>query len=84
MQSVYRLNAEELDYQLLESLKSLFKNKEIEIVVSEVAETAYLMRSVANRRHLLQAIKNIEDGTNLVTVDITVDINELEALADKP
>lgn len=80
MQSVYRLNAEELDYQFLESLKSLFKNKEIEIVVSEVDETAYLMSSAANRRHLLQAIKNIEQGTNLVTVDI----NELEALADEP
>lgn len=80
MQSVYRLNAEELDYQFFESLKSLFKNKEIEIAVSEVDETAYLMRSAANRRHLLQAIQNIEDGTNLITVDI----NELEALADKP
>ncbi|HRW09800.1 MAG TPA: hypothetical protein P5121_32085 [Caldilineaceae bacterium] len=80
MKSVYRLNAEELDYQFLESLKSLFKNKEIEIVVSEVDETAYLMSSAANRRHLLQAIKNIEEGTNLITVDI----DELEALADEP
>ena len=80
MKSVYRLNAEELDYQFLESLKSLFKNKEIEIVVSEVDETTYLMSSAANRRHLLQAIKNIEEGTNLITVDI----DELEALADEP
>ncbi|MEZ4866793.1 MAG: hypothetical protein R3C14_36065 [Caldilineaceae bacterium] len=80
MQSVYRLNAEELDYQFLESLKSLFKNKEIEIIVSEVDETAYLLSTVANRKHLLSAIKNIESGTNLVTVDI----DELEALADEP
>ncbi len=80
MQSVYRLNAEELDYQFLESIKSLFKNKEIEIIVSEVDETAYLMSTSANRKHLLNAIKNIEARKNVVTVDI----NELEALADEP
>lgn len=80
MHSVYRLNAAELDYAFFESLKTLFKDKEIEIVVSEYDETAYLMSSAANRKHLLNAIKNIENGTNLVTVDIAT----LEALADEP
>ncbi len=80
MHTVYRLNSAELDYAFFESLKTLFKDKEIEIMVSEVDETAYLMSTAANRKHLLNAIKNIERGTNLVTVDI----DALEALADEP
>ena len=70
MYSVYRLNATELDYQFFESLKTLFSDKEIEIVVSEVDETAYLMSTEANRRRLLQAIENVKNGTNLITVNL--------------
>ena len=36
MQTVYHLRTDELDAQFLESLKSLFKDKTIEIVVTEV------------------------------------------------
>lgn len=80
MQTIYRLNAAELDYQFFESLKRLFKDKEIEIIVSEVDETAYLMSTAANRKHLLSAIKNLENGANLVTMKM----DELEALVDEP
>lgn len=80
MQTVYRLNAAELDYQFFESLKRLFKDKEIEIIVSEIDETAYLMSTAANRKHLLSAIKNLENGANLVKIDM----DELEAFADEP
>ena len=80
MQTVYRLNAAELDYHFFESLKRLFKDKEIEIIVSEIDETAYLMSTAANRKHLLSAIKNLENGTNLVKIDM----DELEAFADEP
>ncbi len=38
MYSVYRLKAQELDDRFLEALKALFKEKEIEIAVSEVQE----------------------------------------------
>ena len=44
MRAVYRLNAEELDHQFLASLKSLFKNKKIEIVVSSVDEAAHMTK----------------------------------------
>ncbi|MGC8493008.1 MAG: hypothetical protein ACP5SH_14860 [Syntrophobacteraceae bacterium] len=66
MNSVYRLNANELDEKFIQSLKALFKDKDIEIVVSEVDETAYLLRSGANKERLLKAIENIENGENLV------------------
>ena len=42
MQTIYQINANELDQTLLESIKAQFKNKEIEIVVSERDETDYL------------------------------------------
>jgi antitoxin YefM len=70
MQSSYRLNARDLDHHFLESLKALFQDREIEIVVYEVDEAAYLSRSEANQRRLLAAIENVENGTNLITVNL--------------
>lgn len=70
MQTSYRLNAKDLDKHFLESLKALFQDKEIEIIVYEVDETAYLSQSEVNRSRLLQAIKNVENGTNLVEVNL--------------
>ena len=66
MQTVYRLNADELNHQFLEAMQTLFKDREIEITVSDVDETAYLLRSEVNRRRLLQAVQNINNGQNLV------------------
>ncbi len=71
MQTVYRLKAEELDTRFLESLKMLFQDRDIEIVVTEVDETSYLLRSEANKKRLLEAIDDIEHGRNLIEVDIT-------------
>ncbi len=70
MQSSYRLNARDLDQRFLESLKTLFQDKEIEIVVYEVDETAYLSKSEANRNRLLRAIEHAENGTDLVEVNL--------------
>jgi antitoxin YefM len=65
--TIYQVNADELDERFLDSLKAMFKNKEIEIVVYERDETAYLLRSPANRERLLNAIRDVEQGQNLVT-----------------
>ena len=70
MQTVYHLRADELDDQFLEALKMLFKDKTIEIVVTEVDETAYLLHSDANREQLLRAIKHVDDNENLVEVEL--------------
>jgi antitoxin YefM len=74
MYAVYKLRAEELDQRFLDTLKSQFQDREIEIAVSEVAEsaeeeTAYLLRSPANRERLLRAIENVAQGQNLVVID---------------
>jgi antitoxin YefM len=69
MQTIYRLKADELDHQFLEALKTLFQNKDIEIVVTEIDETTYLLQSEANRKRLMEAISAVEDGENLVEFD---------------
>jgi hypothetical protein len=69
MTSTYRLKADELDASFLEGLKTLFHGKEVEIEVSEVDETAYLLRSSANKDHLCHVIREVEAGTNLVKPD---------------
>jgi antitoxin YefM len=75
MYTVYRMNARELDSHFLRALKAMFKDKEIEIVVceatqSEEDETAYLLRSPANRDRLLKAIENVAQDRNLVTLQL--------------
>jgi antitoxin YefM len=43
--------------------------KEIEIAVYERDETAYLLRSPANREHLLSAIADVEKSQNIVVAE---------------
>lgn len=69
METIYHLNADDLNEDFLEGLKTSFRHKEIEIVVYERDETAYLLRSRANRDHLLGAIEDIEQNRNLVVPD---------------
>jgi antitoxin YefM len=75
MYTIYRVKANELDDRFLEALKTMFEHKEIEIVVCEVAqseedETAYLMKSPANRERLLKAIENVAHNQNLVMLKL--------------
>ncbi len=66
MQTIYQIKADELDQNLLDSIKILFKDKEIEITVSERDETAYLLRSPANRENLLRAVRDAEENRNII------------------
>lgn len=70
MHGTFRLRAEELNDAFIESIRTLFRGKDIEIVVTEVDETGYLLQSAANRVRLLQAIANAENGRNLIDVDL--------------
>ena len=69
MNTIYQMNANELDIGVLESTRAAYKDKQIEIVVSEIDETEYLMRSPANREFLLRAIERVEAGVGIVTPD---------------
>jgi antitoxin YefM len=71
MQTTYRLNAGELDEKFLQSVKALFTrpDEEIEITISAVHDdTAYLLSSEANRRHLELALQDAAAGQNLTDV----------------
>jgi antitoxin YefM len=70
MYTVYRINMNDLDDRFVEALRALFKDKEVEITVTEIDETQYLLQGEANRARLLQAVRNIENGQNLVDVPL--------------
>ena len=70
MSIVYRLKASELNHHFLEQIKAEFADKEIEIVITEVDETEYLLRSESNKNKLLQAIDNVKERQNLVEVNL--------------
>lgn len=75
MYTLYKINANELDSRFIRALKAIFKDKNIEIVVSEAVEgeedeTAYLLKTPANRERLLRAIENVTHNRNLITVEL--------------
>lgn len=70
MYSTYRLPADELSTDFIKALKKAYQHREIEIIVQEVQdETEYLLSTTANREHLLRAIENVNNHTNLVHVE---------------
>ena len=76
MYTLYRLNADELSVDLLESIKMQFRHQIIEIAVcaaesAEQDETAYLLANPANRARLLEAMENVRQQRDLVTVGLT-------------
>jgi hypothetical protein len=71
MQSTFRVHADDLTADFVQAFKIAYKDKEIEIVVSDVVdETDYLLITDANHEHLIGAIKNIESGENLVSFSL--------------
>ena len=75
MYALYRLNADELSLDLLESIKTQFRHQVIEIVVcpaesAEQDETAHLLANPANRSRLLEAVENVRQQRDLVVVDL--------------
>lgn len=70
MSAIYRLKASEIDGKFLAKIKETFGEKEIEIVISEIDETEYLLKSEVNKNRLLKAIDNIKNNRNLIKVDL--------------
>lgn len=75
MCALYKLQTKELDEAFLETVTSQFGEREIEVAVCEATEaqedgTAYLLRSPANRERLLDALRSIEQGCDLVTFTV--------------
>lgn len=63
MQSTFSLNCDELNLNFLNSLKTMFFGRKIEISVRDVDdETEYLLSTEANREYLLRSISQIESS----------------------
>jgi hypothetical protein len=63
METTYRLNASELSVELLQSIQAAFKDKNIEITVTDqIDETDYLLSTEANKKHLYKSIDELEQG----------------------
>jgi hypothetical protein len=57
MEAIYKLKANEINTNLMETIKKLFHGKEITITVTTIPdETTYLTINPANKKHLLESI----------------------------
>ena len=66
METTYRLNAKELSVELIQSIQAAFKDKNIEITVTDqVDETDYLLSTEANKKHIYKAIEELEQGNGI-------------------
>ena len=70
MYAEIHIKANELGEDFLKSIRAMFKKKSISIIVEEEQdETEYLLNSEANRKMLMQSLRQAEKG-ELVSVNI--------------
>ena len=74
MKTSFRLNEKELTDDIINVIRTAFKNKEIEITVTDLLdEIEYLLSTDANKKHLQKSIADIENGEGT-----TFTLNELQ------
>ena len=64
MRATFELDIDELDVEFFNRLKELFGQRHIRLTViaDTIDETDYLLSSEANKQHLLQSMKEINEG----------------------
>jgi len=77
MVATYQLKTDEITEKFFKSIRENYRNKDIEITIREVEdETEYLLKSEANRQHLLRGIDEIKSGAPLQIMTVE-QLNEL-------
>jgi len=67
MNATYQINADDLNLDLLQSIKKTFKGKEIEISISDLEESDFLKSAPRNVKILLDRINDITMEKNFIT-----------------
>lgn len=71
MQTTYRVRPDELTPDFIQGIKATYKDREIEITVTDVVDdTEYLLSTEANKTHLLASIAQIESGSGLTSFNL--------------
>lgn len=66
METIYRINANELSEELIKSIQAAFEGKEIEIkVTDQLDETDYLLSTRSNKEHLYKSMEELEHGDGI-------------------
>jgi hypothetical protein len=68
MDTLIRLEAEELDNSLVDFIKSTFKGKKIAVHIyadEEMDETEYILSDPIARKRILEAVENVDQNRNL-------------------
>jgi len=89
MDTLVRLNADELNSNLIDFIKSSFKGKKIAVHIyeDEMDETEYLLSDPVTKKRLLEAVENVKNNRNLkeyTMEDIASYLNEPGHEKDNP
>jgi len=77
MEAIYKLKANEIDPNLIDTIKKLFGRKEITITITtETDETTYLTMNPANKKHLLENIAS-EPSISFTAVEFDKHVEDL-------
>ena len=67
MTTTYKLNTIELENSFIDTIRTTYPNQVVEIEVREQDETEYLMSNPVMKGKLDRAIKNVNEGKNLIS-----------------
>ncbi len=77
MEAIYKLKANEINPNLMETIKKLFGGKEITITITtEPDETEYLTAYPANKKHLLESMAQ-EPTISFTSVEFKKHVDDL-------
>lgn len=85
MDTLIRLEADELNHSLVDFIKSTFKGRKIAVHIytdEEMDETEYILSDPIARKRILEAVENVHENRNLREYsleDIKNYLNEPEA-----
>lgn len=71
MDTLIKMNAEEINISFIDFIKTSFKGKKIALHIYEedIDETAFLLQSNSNKKRLFESIENVKNNLNLRVID---------------